>query len=500
MTIITDCLRSDRWRVFAQRKIQTLKDLGLYAKSYIIDGYRISVSTVDGLDTARIIAPPGAVITDFTDGKYEYRYADQYGSDFAMGLSRPAVDGIVPTNLLSAHGDLMYHAVSDYSTPDGVWYVAAASWYAPRPNIPASPSTDPAGYLAGSFSMSATNPAGTPVLGSSLARNACLYSSHHVQPTSVKHFTDAGIGVVRDALRFGTAFNFQGTYPEFKGKASFLRPVWGEDGVMLYVIHYDASAACGSTLGKASALAFFQAVSTNPFGSDGVYDSGVVNQATIAGALGVVPPCTGGDDTALTTALSDLLSPHWPYAYAPHQRGVFSCNDFDVCFWGPMPDTSVKGLVLSYDGTATVRPIVLPLYNAAVERCVITEVSHGWYSCIVVAVPDVFNDWKSGDTTAVYYGSPFGGWTLLAHPTGTIIKHKTIKADALITVAISLMYDDDADETDLYEMDSTNSAGWVKRGKVGAGKLTEADVAIFGAHPFATAAALDTPVAQLLPV
>ena len=500
MTIITDCLRSDKWRVFAQRKIQSLKDLGLYAKSYIIDGYRISVSTVDGLDTARIIAPPGAVVTDFTGGKYEYRYADQYGSDFAMGLSRPAVDGIVPTNLFSAHGDLMYHVASNYSAPEDTWYVMAALWYAPRPTIPSTPMLDNGGYIAGNFSVSTVNPESTPIVGWALTRNTCAYASYHAQTTFSSHFIGGGIMVFRDALQFHTGFNLTGVYPEFKGKASFLRPVWGEDGVMLYVIHYDASAPCGSTLGKASALAFFQAVSTSPFGSDGAYDSGVVNQATIAGALGVVSPCTGGDDTALTTALSDLLSPYWPYAYAPHQRGVFSCNDFDVCFWGPMPDTSIKGLVLSYDGTATVRPIVLPSYNAAVERCIVTEVSHGWYSCIVVAVPDVLSDWKSGDTTAVYYGSPFGEWTLLAHPTGTIIKHKTIEASASITVALSLMYDGGADETNLYEMDSTNSAGWIKRGKVGVGKLTEADVAVFGPHPMAIKAALDTPVASLLPV
>lgn len=489
MSIITDGLRSDGWRSFVKRQFQVLKDMGLMAKNYVIDGYHISLLTMDGIEKARITAPPGAVVVDFTDGKYGYRYADQYGSDFATRLSRPPAEGIVPTALFSAHGELMYHATADYSTPEGVWYTAAASWYAPRGSIPATPSLDETGYIAGAFSKSATSPGATPTMGVAFARNSSLYAMAVVQPTTSRFFVDGVLIVVRDALGFNTGMNFLAGQPSFKGRAFFMRPVWGEDGAVIYVIHYDA-ASCGTTLGAACVQAYYQEVSTAPLASAGFYSVGEVPQNVLATAFGVTAPCVGGSETELISALSVFLGADWPYSLAPHQRGVFSYGTYDVCFWGPMPDGQVKGIVVSHDGTATVKPLVLPAYDSATQFCYITEVSAGWYSCMVI-------DMASKDVLAVYYGEPFTSWTPFAHPAGTILRHKTIKADAGGIVALALVYDGAV--TWLYEFDSGNAAAWVTRGKIGDGKVTAPDVAVFGDHPYARAAASDSPAIVMLP-
>ena len=93
----------------------------------------------------------------------------------------------------------------------------------------------------------------------------------------------------------------------------------------------------------------------------------------------------------------------------------------------------------------------------------------------------------------MFYGSPFTGWTALEHPAGTIIRHRTISASAAGIKAIALIFNDDA--TLLHEYDS--ETGWVARGKVGDGKVTRADVALFGEHEFAHLAGMDSPVRGL---
>ena len=515
MSIVTDGQRSEKWRSFAKQKLQMLKDLGLSAKSYVVDGYMIALSTMDDIDKARVTAPPGAVVVDFTDGKYEYRYADQYGGDFTLFVSRLPADGIVPSNLFSGVGELMYHAASAYSEPESLRYVMSASWYAPRPNLPASPTAEGSGYLAGRFSMSSVDPAGTKMAGHALTRNACFYASSHVHvwPGSSYAervpFASFGVGISRGGVGFSADFSPQGTYPEFLGRGSFLRPVWGSDAVLLYVVHANAAASPSSGLGTASVMALLQAVSTEPFQSAGTYGPYLVDQDAIIPTIHTSPHYDG-TYPSVALALGAHLDPYYPYPLLPHFRRAFSCDDLAVCFWQPLQPFSefgygwnANGIVFSTDGTAENRWVKVPVHDTAIEQPIITEVSAGWYSCIVEVVADGA---AKGDITAVYYGMPFvagvadgGVWTALALPAGTVLKHKTIKATADSTVALALVYAPDSDETWLYEYDSSRSPEWSARGMVGAGKLSEADVAVFGNHPVAIAAALDSPVSALLP-
>ena len=124
MSVAVDGERSRKWVAFAKQKLRMLKDLGLTAKTYFVDGYRIKLQSIGGLEKAHIIAPPGAVVVDKTALGYEYRYADQYGGDFAwVSLIQPS-NGFVPLTLFSAAGDLIYMATGDYAEP----YAQAYTW------------------------------------------------------------------------------------------------------------------------------------------------------------------------------------------------------------------------------------------------------------------------------------------------------------------------------------------------------------------------------------
>lgn len=477
MSIVTDGLRSDKWRPFAKQKLQMLKDMGLSAKNYVIDGCRISLSTMDGIDKARITAPPGAVVVDFTGGNYEYRYCDQYGGDFALTMTRPPAKGNSPRALFSGLGDLMYHGSSDFFATLGQYGTQAMSWYAPRPIIAANP-LDNTGYLAGKMTQHETVPATHPTVGLAFTRNGCLYSLAAPVADATHWFDGVVLTVVRAAAAFVIGLDLSAAHTGFRGRAFFARPVWGENAAMMYVFHHGG--ACSSDLGAVSVLAYYQETAVDPFGAGGTWFSGQVTQGAIATALGLPVPCVLGN-VETVSAMSNLLGPDWPFSAAPHQRGTFSHGLYDVCAWGPVPSGGIKGVVFSFDGTVEVLDIALPAYDSATQRPIIAEVSPGFYVCEV---------WNAAafELAAVYYGSPFDSWTEFAHPDGLILRHKTIEASAGGVKALALMHADDT--TTLHEYDGA----WVARGKVADGKIDRADVAVFGSHPFARMASMDSPV------
>jgi hypothetical protein len=177
------------------------------------------------------------------------------------------------------------------------------------------------------------------------------------------------------------------------------------------------------------------------------------------------------------------------------RRGQFSCNQFDVCYWGPIgPSESIKGLVFTTEGTANLVDVILPTYNQTTEKPVITEVSPGNYVCEVIDVTAVapYFQWK---TNAVYYGSPFSGWLPFTHLGGTtLVRHKTVSYDGDEVRALVLLYDGGADETVLYEYDSLRDEPWQRRGRVCEGLPGTADVAIFGTSDIAVAMSKSSPV------
>lgn len=492
MSIVTDGLRSDKWRPFARQKMQMLKDLGLSVKSYVIDGYRISLSTMDDMDKARITAPPGAVVVDRTAGNYEYRYADQYGGDFATLLSRPASAGFIPLTPFSAVDDLVYLATSDYAQSIDTSMTFAGSWYAPRPTIPADP-TASAGFLAG-LALADENSA-RQTLGYAFARNGTLYVSSQTNTTPSNVFAKSIVlGAVRNAGQVSSGFDISAEYPEYKGQAFFSRPVWGEDAAMTYVFHIGAD--CSGVLGRAQVRSYYLQITAAPLAIATSGFTGAVTQAALATALGLAAPCAG-DDTgaALASAMDGILAPTWPENLAPYSRGMFAHGVYDMCVWGPMPNGTVKGLVLSFDGTASVIPVTFPPHNDFALYPLTTEVSPGHYCCELWTTDGVSD---TGEISKVYYGSPLtGAWVELPHPPGVILRHRTIQATTAHTIALAVMYDTGAAETVLHEYDSRKSTEWRRRGKIGVGKITRPHVALFGDHEYTRMASTDSSVARL---
>jgi hypothetical protein len=488
MNIVTNGIRSDAWRPFVKQKMKMLKDMGITSKSYIISGYLIRLSTIDGIDEARIIAPPGAVVVDFTGGKYEYRYCDQYGGDFVLTMSRPPSEGNAPTALFSGLGEVMYHGSSDFFASLGVYGTLSGSWYAPRPIIVSDP-TDSTGYLNGVFDQSEKSPSTTPFVGYGFTLGGNFYSMSTNTTSSSTDFDQFLVSVVRGGLRITSSLSVKGQFPGFRGKAHYMRPIWGENAAMIYVVHNDGK--CSEVLGPTQVLAYVQEVGSDPFSNGVLSFAGQVNSQAIAQAFGLPAPCSGdGSESQLITAMYNLIGVYWPFNWPPYNRGSFSYGLRDVCFWGPVPpDDKIKGVVFSLDGTVNVKDIVLPAYDNTTQLAVISEVSPGYYICEI-------RDANSNDFfNAVYYGSPFGGWTLFNHPPGVIVRHRTVSASSSETKALALIFADGV--TKLYEYDSSAESKWIARGKVADGRISRADVAVFGDHKFAELASKSSPTRAL---
>lgn len=487
MSIVTDGLRSDKWRSFAKQKLAQLKTMGLLTKNIVVDGYKISLLTMDDIEKARITAPPGAVVVDFTAGKYGYRYTDQYGGDFRLTDSHLPAEGSTPRALFSGLDDIMYHGTSDYFNTRSRYGTLTASWYAPRSKFGGDPVLG-TGYLAGELVESTTAPSTTPIVGYGFTRASNLYSMAVVLPNASRWFNDSSFNVVRAAQSFTVTLPFATNFSGFRGKAHYIRPVWGESAAIIYAVHN--TGLCSGTLGAAHVLAYRQNVSTSPFNNAGTTLYGQITQSTIAAALGLPSPCTGdGAETQLVGAMTNLLGSDWPLYSAPYQRGSFSYGLYSVCFWGPIPPSNaVKGVGFSPDGTAEILDIALPSYDSAVHQPIITEASPGYYSCEIYE--PLTYEFKE-----IYYGSPFGSWTAFIHPSGVILRHRTIKANASEIKALALIYANAV--TTLYEYDSSRGTEWISRGKVGDGKIERADVALFGAHEFPHLAGVDAPVRSL---
>lgn len=113
MSIVTDGLRSDKWRPFAKQKLQMLKDLGLTTKNYNINGYRISLSTMDGIDKARITAPP---YTSIGGGYHHVLMSDPQGDLWVWGNNQRGQLGT---------GDLVDRATPERIQADVPWAMIA---------------------------------------------------------------------------------------------------------------------------------------------------------------------------------------------------------------------------------------------------------------------------------------------------------------------------------------------------------------------------------------
>lgn len=496
MSVTIDGGRSRKWVSFAKKKLATLKDLDLPATALKVNGYLIRILALDDIEKISIKAPPGAIVVnrlgDNTNNTYEYRYSDQYGGDFSTLLSRPGAEGFVPLTAFSAVDDLVYLATADYSAPTNTRMAFAGSWYAPRPTIPADPATAPGGFIAGSIATDPANPT-KRVLGMAFSRNGVLYMAATSDTSSVAYAKDVAFSAISAASQASVTFDVFSEYPEYRGKAFFIRPEWGADAAIIFAFH--RGGACGGTLGAARVLIYYVQAAKSPFSITSATLAGSVTQEAIAAALGLAVPCSGGDDgSGLTTALSDLLGANWPANPAPFKRGMFSYGPSGMCVWGPIGG-AVKGLLLAFGNAAAVVSVTFPPHNDFALYPLTTEVSPGHYCCELWTTDGVSD---TGEITGVYYGSPLtGSWVNLPHPPGVILRHRTVQATAAHTIALAVMYNAGANETVLHEYDSRKSTEWRRRGKIGAGKVTRPSVALFGNHEYARMASTDSAVARL---
>lgn len=84
MIVIADGERARRWRAFALQKMNTLRDFDLTAKVYEINGYRIKLLRVDGVEKAWLSAPP---YTSFGGGFAHFLMVDPRGRLWSWGFN-----------------------------------------------------------------------------------------------------------------------------------------------------------------------------------------------------------------------------------------------------------------------------------------------------------------------------------------------------------------------------------------------------------------------------
>jgi hypothetical protein len=493
MTINADSQRSLNLVTFAKQKMRLIKSLGLSVKRYILNGYNISLLAIDGIEKISITAPPGAVVCSHTGSVHAYYYADQYGGDFFEATTRDASAGFVPLIPFSGDGDMIHLSGAGFSAPLNAYGVLTGSWYAPRPDIPEKHDS-PNGYIAAAFIMAATTPDLNPGSGYALMRGRVA----HVLAASNTAHTDFVVNVMRNSLQADIRYDLTAQYTGYNGHSVFIRPVWGESASVGFSFHLGdplyPGGMCSTTAGAVRVQVVYQEITPSPLAITYAAFVGSVTQETIATAMGLATPCVSGDDgLTLDYALGNLLGA-WPVPMAPYEQGRFSYGVYDICCWGPVPAGGIKGIVFSFDGTATVKSVILPAYNSATQRPVITEVSPGWYCCEV-------HDYSVGAVVAVYYGNPIDspGWGSIVLPAGKVVGFSTVLASADRTVATAIVYDSTSGLTILHEYDTSKAAGWTQRGKVATGELSVAAAAVFGTHEYAAAGANDSPVRLLQP-
>lgn len=82
MNVILDGERSRRWVPFAKNKLQAIKDIGISAKSIVINGYSIRLLALDDIDKIHITAPP---YTSVGAGHNHVMMADPTGARWVWG-------------------------------------------------------------------------------------------------------------------------------------------------------------------------------------------------------------------------------------------------------------------------------------------------------------------------------------------------------------------------------------------------------------------------------
>lgn len=483
MSIVTDGLRSDKWRPFAKQKLQMLKDLGLSAKNYAINGYRIGLSTMDGMDKVRITAPPGAVVVAQVAGDYKYLYTDQYGGDFVEYLARQASAGALFRCVFTGVGDLVYFGTIDYFEPDNIVAAVMASWYAPRGNLPGS-LVESGGYLAGVAEIKESNPGGAMV-GFGFVTERTAWIATAPLTSSSEWSTSIGLSYVYAAGSQSFGVNIDSAYPDFRGRGFYSRPLNLPNGMLTFQFHNRAATHTGP-LGMSAVLAYQTTKS-------GTSLAGVCTQVNLATALGL--PVTGGagdpDGTVMRDAMANVWGDTNPSFGPPYRRGTFAYQTDAICCWYPDSGDVLRGLIVRADGSAEASPpVVIPAYDPAVVQPVVTQVSDTLYLCEL---------WENAafSARAIYYGSPFGAWTELVHPTGEILRHRMIHADTEVRLALAVVYDSAAGVTVLYEYDASRAVQWAARGLVGAGRVDRPDVAVFGDSAYARRAGEFSPTRRL---
>lgn len=504
-----DSERSKRFLQFARSKLAQIKDMDLPSKALKVDGYTIQVKQSRDYESIRITAPPGAVVVDFTDGNYNYRYADQFGADFALLKSWAAADNIIPLTLFSSPSDFIYEATTDLDIPDHISFTFGSSSIAYDPN--SSIRFDDFGHAE------ITDRNNTrPLLGFSFMRNGVLYTCStktQIDRTGSDNSGDdintgdhnlptfwVTKGFVSSASPNNTPMGSYFGPPSgpWDTAAFFMRPIWGENAALAYVFAGNQDAESNITI-DIFEVRMYRIGFTNPLNIT-VEQVGVIPRSVITSGADYVGILLWHWANTAPLPPSSFTTPGNP-GLPPFPRGMIFSYDVDaVCVLGYTGPPSayntgtIGGVIFRPDGTVTKTPMALPAYDVTQFYARVVEVSPGFYRCEIVGC---FGTAASAEIHAVYYGSPLGAgsWVELIHPIGVLLRHRTIQATADHIIALAIVYD--GTNTVLYSHDSRQAAGWFARGKIGSGKITHPDVAIFGSHEYAAMASADSPVEWL---
>lgn len=96
--IVTDGIRSLKRKWYANKLLRVIKDIGVYSKTVVWDGFRISVTAMDDWSNGRVKAPMGVVVICVKDDKVTICSAEYWLSVFSPERDLYCINKGVPSD------------------------------------------------------------------------------------------------------------------------------------------------------------------------------------------------------------------------------------------------------------------------------------------------------------------------------------------------------------------------------------------------------------------
>lgn len=507
MSIITDGLRSDKWRPFARQKLAMLKEMGLTAKNYVVDGYRISLFMLGDIAKARIAAPPAIVSieiqyspeTPFNGAQMLY-YSEPYGAAAypvgPMGVSGDGIHDVLLTSSDAIHYDAPGYGVI-FPSPSDFYHASMGFWeQLPSPFSIAGLDVRYANYAAKTLSPPDALIASGSYTNSVGSWQTCV--GEHIfsvgflaDGANAEYFRIFAYGLDyradllfdMDSMEVQTALGLMTAYPgegrHMSARAVYVYPHGASARVAVFAAPLDYLDALGGVY-------FFDFTlnaedSAHPAKWLGWTYAGRCLTGELGGAWVT--------DTALGLGCGPV--------YSPGQQDYKSCIFQDGAggvisiIRKPTGDAGLVDGVYTFSPAGAVREsgagASFPPEIADPQTWpVIFRGEDGAHLCLMEKIAD------NGPATdpvceivAVYGGAP-SAWASLPMPTGELLAVRPIRVSAARTALLGLVWVGSASGTHAAQFDS--DAGWRVMGKVSDARMRRPVVGLFGDHEFSNMA------------